>query len=334
MIFQGVISKSKKVSSLFTPSNNLSYTSQSNLLIENLEFTDKATPVVNITTCTNTTVRNLKFKRPIRDFGTGSYTGKNTTLRFLNCTGIVIENIYLSDVTGGIYLQGCTNITINNIFVEGVQRDPNWGGAGNTGRGQAIQLNDGAGAGGITNIFVYNLPGYTNEDMVNFYNCNFSSEYIIENCQFRGTNDFSSSGGGILAGDGNSICNNITIRNSKLVNVGQYGIAIAGGENNKITNCEVYGETQPNANVGIYVAHYSGVSTCDFNTVTNNTSYYRNAAGTKNNLFSDTVAPNNCTNTTNSGNVDGEGILTIDLVPITIAKETEFEKIVYDSLIA
>jgi len=245
---------------------------------------------------------------------------------------IIIEYCYFEEMTGGIYLINCSNITIRHCYFQKIYRDPNWGSAGNTGRGQAIQLNGCTGTSLIEYCYIYNPAGYMNEDMINLYNCNFSSEAFIQYCEARGTNTFSPTGGGFLAGDGNNVCQNITIRNCKLSNPGQYGICIAGGNNNKMQNNQVFGASQPNTNVGMYIGHYANTLICDLNSATDNVVFFRNAAGTKNNYFWDVTPPNNCTNTTQSNNTDGDGTLTVNLVPIDVASEVNYEKAVYDSL--
>ena len=59
------------------------------------------------------------------------------------------------------------------------------------------------------------------------------------------------SGGGIMLGD--NMGNWQVAQNNTCINVGQYGIAIAGGHNNSIRNNVVMGRAEPWSNVGVYV---------------------------------------------------------------------------------
>ncbi len=54
-----------------------------------------------------------------------------------------------------------------------------------------------------------------------------------------------------------------------LVNIGQVGMFIAGGTNNRILDNVVYGEQRPGSNVGIYVADFSD-GPCSGHTVSGN----------------------------------------------------------------
>lgn len=91
------------------------------------------------------------------------------------------------------------------------------------------------------------------EDIINFYKtegaddrpCVVSSNYISN----RGAS--SKTGGGIMLGNGAPSSWQFAFDNV-LVNPGQYGIAVSGGNNFKISGNQVYSERTAISNVGIY----------------------------------------------------------------------------------
>jgi hypothetical protein len=95
--------------------------------------------------------------------------------------------------------------------------------------------------------------GGDTEDVVSLYR---RRTWSSRNNWFEGTNWTSPSGSGIAIGDGGG-SNNIARRN-KLLNIGQVGIHIAGGTNNRIDSNIIYGAPRSNSNVGMYVWNQSG----------------------------------------------------------------------------
>src|SRR6185437_11141556 len=98
------------------------------------------------------------------------------------------------------------------------------------------------------------------------------SPIIIKGNWIRGGGP-SPSGGGIMLGDKGGSC--LTASDNILVDPGQYGIAIAGGDHNAVINNIVYARSQQFTNVGIYVWGQAGQSVTDC-TVTGNKIRYRN----------------------------------------------------------
>ena len=115
--------------------------------------------------------------------------------------------------------------------------------------------------------------GGDTEDVISLFH---SSNVVVEDNRFEGTNWTSGSGSGIALGDGGG--SNNTARRNKLLNIGQVGIYIAGGSNNKILDNTIYGEARSNSNVGIYVWNLSG-GTCSGAQVKGNKVYFRKASG-------------------------------------------------------
>ena len=103
--------------------------------------------------------------------------------------------------------------------------------------------------------------GGDTEDIVSVYQ---SDNVTVEDNQFEGTNWSSPSGPGIALSDGGGSFN-VAQRNI-LVNPGQVGIFIAGGDDNKILDNIVYGAQRTYSNVGLYVWNQSS-SPCSTNEV-------------------------------------------------------------------
>jgi len=119
----------------------------------------------------------------------------------------------------------------------------------------------------------------------------------------------SSSGGGIMLGDNGGSYE--TASNNKLVNPGEYGMAISGGDHNSIINNSIYGASQYFTNVGIYVDGINGYAVTNA-TVTGNQVLFYNSSNYENNCW---LAPGTATPSGwNTGNVFGANLST-DLLP-------------------
>jgi parallel beta-helix repeat protein len=123
-------------------------------------------------------------------------------------------------------------------------------------RGQIVQFNQVVGSGNriSCNVSDQTTPGYGNgtEDHINTWlsSGTAASPILIKFNKLRGGGP-SKSGGGIIAGDGGG--SYITIDTNILVNPGQYGVAIAGGHDNKLLNNKVYSSSFAWSNVGAFV---------------------------------------------------------------------------------
>ena len=101
----------------------------------------------------------------------------------------------------------------------------------------------------------------------------------VEDNHFEGTNWSSKSGSGIALGDGGS--SYAIARNNTLLNPGQVGIFIAGGEHNAILDNVVYGEQRERSNVGVYVWNQS-TPACSGHEVRGNQVHWLAAEGNPN----------------------------------------------------
>jgi hypothetical protein len=122
-------------------------------------------------------------------------------------------------------------------------------------RGQLTQFDNVSGAQNRVRCNVgEDVQGESNpEDAINMYESNgtMDSPILIEGNRIRGGGP-STSGGGILLGDGGMASFQIS-RANVLVNPGQYGIAVASGTNMTMEGNLVYSAQEPWSNVGAYV---------------------------------------------------------------------------------
>jgi parallel beta-helix repeat protein len=166
-----------------------------------------------------------------------------------NAHDIMVDHNSFDDVAGGLYV---VNSSDNIVFEHNYARRIR----GPFPRGQIVQFNGVTGSGNKIrcNVSDQSTPGYKagTEDHINTWlsSGTETSPILIQHNKLRGGGP-STSGGGILAGDGGG--SYITIDTNILVNPGQYGIAIAGGHDNKLLNNQVYSASFTWSNAGLYV---------------------------------------------------------------------------------
>ncbi|HEY5140301.1 MAG TPA: hypothetical protein VIJ25_13440, partial [Methylococcales bacterium] len=222
---------------------------------------------------------------------------------FVNCfgVGISIENssnvmITMSNfknLNGGVYALNSSSISVvannfKNMF--STFRD--------SARGQFVQFNNVTGKGNIVqfNKGVNELGNSYPEDAVNLFQSSGTptSPITINNNCFSGGGP-SLSGGGIVTGDWGGA--NQVVKNNTLINVGQFGIGVAGGTKIKILNNSIYGARQVGfTNIGIYVWNQTSPPSCSDIQVERNRVDYTNSAGENNPYW----------NAGNCGTVTGE----------------------------
>jgi hypothetical protein len=219
-------------------------------------------PCITLKNCYNIHITKCKLQN-----------SKTVGILLINCRNIIIDYNFITNVSTGVYAtdSGAGGIAVNYNQFKNMQ--------GPFPRGQFVQFNTISGAGcSISYNRGENIMGSSNpEDAISLYKSNgtASSPIKIIGNWIRGGGP-SKSGGGIMLGDNGGsyqyAADNI------LVNPGQYGIAISGGDNNSIVNNRVYGKAQPFTNVGIYVWGQAGYKVTNA-TVSGNTVKWLNAAG-------------------------------------------------------
>lgn len=251
---------------------NQVYNNRTNLIIENLSFTNLSGDILKFNNCSNITIRNCYF---------GKSTGEAVSIYLGN--NITVDRCLFANNRTGIYaVQTTGNIKVtNNQFVNADGPMP---------RGQYVQFNTITGPGNeISNNkgeswLTESYPA----DLINIFNSQgtAASPITVRNNILRGGGPMAS-GGGIMAGD---IGGRFTlVEGNKLVNPGQYGIGIAGGSDITIRNNQVYADYFSFNNIGFYAWAQAGVSCGGGIVFSGNRSHYVNAARILNNFW---AAPN------------------------------------------
>lgn len=213
---------------------------------------------ISLRDCRDVTITNRTF----RDLGANVIA-----IRLQNCHNVTIKAVDFINVAEGVYAVDSTNIRVidsryQNILGPHEREGYNRGNFVQFERVNGGLIDHNKGKGGDT------------EDVISLYK---TSNVVVEDNHFEGTNWTSTSGSGIALSDGGG-SNNIARRN-KLLNIGQVGIFIASGTNNKIQDNIIYGEPRSGSNVGIYVWNLSG-GTCSGAVVTGNKVRFQKADGT------------------------------------------------------
>lgn len=217
----------------------------SNITIENSEIGPCRDGGINISRSHSIIVRN----NDIHDTGwMGIYSNEAHT--------ILVDDNRMERVASGYAahanrIDGVFGpITFTNNYVKNVIRNFDWPAAGGNCLGLAyveeasVRLNDNT---------CFNVQGESDpEDIFNIYwSRGLASDPIqIMRNKIQGGGP-SPSGGGIIVGDGGGA--NTIVDGNILVDPGQYGVAVAGGNNHTLTNNKVYAREQSFTNVGIYV---------------------------------------------------------------------------------
>lgn len=247
-------------------------------------------------------VINLNGQHDITISGKLFSGGTVPLISLSNCYNIHITGNKLANSTAvGIYLYQCKNITIDNNFFtnvsSGVYAEQTTAGGivvntnqflnmkGPFPRGQFVQFNNVKGAGSSIsynrgeNILGQSYP----EDGISLYQSagTASSPVVITGNWIRGGGP-SSSGGGIMLGDNGG--SYLTATNNVLVDPGEYGMAIAGGDHNSIMNNSIYGKQQYFTNVGLYVNDINGYKTTNC-TISGNKVRFYNKVNYQNNAW-------------------------------------------------
>lgn len=180
-----------------------------------------------------------------------------------NFTGsIIIDSCLFANNKSGVYALTSSGITVRNCqFI-----NPH---GARSARGQALQFNDVAGPGMLfrkNKGESFRGEGYT-EDWVSMHQSSGEScnPIRIDSNMFRGGGP-SPSGGGIMTGDAGG--SHVVVCDNKLLNVGNYIYACAGGSNIIIINNQGYNEEEDWTNVGVYA-----YGNCDNVLVINNNVY-------------------------------------------------------------
>jgi parallel beta-helix repeat protein len=221
-----------------TVSGPVNYSVQSNKTISGLRIDGGGGNCISLTGCTNITITNCIL---------GPSGGYGISLK--GCSNITIVNCSFEHNYAGVYAENCTTVKVNNNQFTNV--------AGGFPRGQYVQFNTVTGAGSEIkdNTGEIAYGALDPQDLINVYKSSgtAASPINISGNKFR-HGSYNNSSGGILVGDNGG--SYITVQNNTLVNTGHFGIGVAGGNNIRVLNNNIY--IRP-LNLPGYYADVSGV---------------------------------------------------------------------------
>ncbi len=277
-------------------------------VIENVHVTSTSGSCIVVKGVSNVIIRNSEIG-PCGQPGDRDTQGVEIDA---GASNITVERNVIHDVSSGAYVTDSTGpIVWHKNYVYRVR--------GPLARGQMIQFNNvapGASPIKITCNISDQLPGVRYgvehksdgdgvEDHINLYQTAGRPGALIEIAynRLRGGHSTSTSGSGIMTGDGPGQMGYTHVHNNIVVNVRNVGIGIAGGVNTIVENNRIFqdGTTVP-ANLGIMVSNYSTQS-CGGHVVRNNrvfTRWTQNGNGALNSYWT-----NNCS-ASESGNTWGD----------------------------
>ena len=253
----------------YKASPKLQYVGKNDFVIEGLDFSGVTGDVIGLYDCNNVIIRNNSFRSSTKR-GVYLYNCKNVTIidnTFENVhtaltastsQGVKFEYNDIKNIGGLLSQSNDTNNGFVALFIQV------------SGAGNSVSYN------AAENIFGESSPG----DLININQSNgtSSSPIMVKGNWLRGGGP-SHSGGGILIGDlGGSYQ---IAEDNILVNPGQYGMGIGGGNNMIMRNNKVYAKSQYFTNVGFSIANWSESQSGKSHTITfqNNIVNYANSNG-------------------------------------------------------
>lgn len=228
------------------------------ITISGKHFTGGKLPCINLTNCSN-----------IHIIGNTFSNCTNVGVHLYKCKNVLIEDNFFTKVSSGVYAEQVSEggiKVISNQFLNMIGPFP---------RGQFIQFNNVSGPGCLIshnkgeNCLDQSYP----EDAISLYQSKGTenSPIIIDGNWIRGGGP-SASGGGIMLGDrGGSY---LVAKNNVLVDPGEFGMAIAGGDHITITKNLIFGRSQYFTNVGLYINDIGGYQTTNCTISFNKVRYY------------------------------------------------------------
>ena len=187
--------------------------------------------------CQGVTISNRSFK----NLGSGVIA-----ISLSNCNGVTIDSVDFDTVSEAIFAYSSSNITVRHSRYRNITGPHQRNG---THRGNFVQFDS---VSGFTIDHNKGVGGDT-EDIVSLYK---SGNGKVTYNQFQGTNWSSTSGTGIILGDGGS-GSNVEVAYNVLDTPGQVGIQIIDGTGQKVHDNTVYsaprpGQVSPNVGMSSY----------------------------------------------------------------------------------
>ncbi|HEX3384728.1 MAG TPA: hypothetical protein VHS53_06055, partial [Mucilaginibacter sp.] len=276
----------------------INYTGKSNISIANLVINGGSVPCITLTNCSNVYINACTLQN-----------STDAAIVLNNCVNVVIQSNKIGNVAAGIVAKNCpsggikvfTNLMknmqgqkYNGAFVQYVSV----GGANNSISGNKMQNFSGS-SNPLYAIDIQSSIGTS------------SSPITITDNQIEGGGP-STSGGGILLGHNGGA---YQVANSNtLVNPGEFGMAIIGGNTISITNNSIFAAKETWTNVGIFIQGQGGYNV-SATTVSGNKVNWTNSSGAQANewLASGEATPSGWS--TNSWGASG---ISAALLPTTL----------------
>lgn len=248
----------------------------------------------SVTAITLTNAHNITIK------GDSINGGTVPCIKLKNCHDIRITHCYIGNSTKvGVLLTDCANILIDSCFIANVSTgvyavdsyaiSVTWCEGKNMKgpfpRGAFVQFDNVSGPRCRVNYNKFeNILGESyGEDAINMYKSRgYPNDPIqIIGNQIRGGGP-SKTGGGIMLGDNGGAYQ--VAKNNILVNPGQYGMAISGGDHISVISNKIYSKKQAFTNVGLYIWAQADAA-CSLDEISNNEVNWTNAAGEGNHTW-------------------------------------------------
>ena len=233
----GLLTSKSKALDNYTPSEVINLNGSHDITISGKAIDGGSVPAITLSNCYNVHIT-------LNSLGNTS----DVAISLYNCKDITIDNNFITNATAGIYVDTAPKggIIVNNNQFLNIQ--------GPFPRGQFVQFNTVSGPNNsisynkCENIFGKSDP----QEAFNLYKCNGtpSSPIMVDGNWIRGGGP-ASSGGGIQLGDNGGSYE--VASNNILVNPGQMGVSISGGDHQSAINNVVYARRQSFTNVGIIV---------------------------------------------------------------------------------
>jgi len=283
---------------VYVPSRVIDLNGAHDLIISGKSIKGGMVPCITLNNCYNITITANKL-----------YNSSDVGIYLCHCKNITVENNYITGVSTGVYVLQTTAggiVVDRNQFLNMLGPFP---------RGQFVQFNNVSGPNNsiernrCVNILGQSYP----EDGISLYQSHgiAGNRIVIMNNWISGGGP-SKSGGGIMLGDAGG--SYLTAFNNILVNPGQYGIAIAGGDHNSIVHNFIYGKSQSFTNIGIYVDGIGGYPVTNSKVAENSVNFF-NSSGISNNAW---LAPGIDTPAGWSTNIWGDHNITPAMLPSNI----------------
>lgn len=247
------------------PSNVVNLIGAHDMTISDLTITGGNVPCIKLTNCYNIYITRCNLKN-----------STNAGIELDNCTHVTIEVNNLSYLASGIVANNCPsgNISIYTNQMKNIQ--------GPLPFGNCIKFNNVNGTGNnISYNKLENILGQSNPqnaiDLLQSYGAASSPININGNWIKGGGPNYA--GGGINLGDQGGSYQ--IASNNILVNPGQFGMTITGGDHMSISNNSIFAIAQYFTNVGIYVWGQGGHVVTN-STVNGNKVNYKNSKNSEN----------------------------------------------------